>query len=245
MGETLDSPALLALGDQPAGPAAIIHEPAASWALTGGTRTFMMGQGLELGFGFYTVRVIAGRAKGARLIAKAPGVRPTASRVRSALFSALGPGVVEGSCVLDLYAGTGALGIEALSRGASFTCFVERERRQCGAIRASLKAARLDGHATVSCMNVMKFLQGAEDPFGLVIADPPYSEDAGGALAALVARDLVLPLGTVVLEHSSRVAPPAPVGLLLGSSRRYGDTALSFYTLASSQEHKKETQLKS
>lgn len=183
------------------------------------------------------MRVISGRAKGALLRASAPGVRPTSSRVRNALFSALGPGAICGLRVLDLYAGTGSLGMEALSRGADFARFVERNRRQCESIRESLEASKLSDQAGVSCMTVKRYLQRAEGPFDLVIADPPYSiGNAAEILAELVARGLVRVGGDVILEHSSRNPVPQPAGLLLSSSRRYGDTALSFYSPTSGTE---------
>ena len=183
------------------------------------------------------MRVISGRAKGAILRASAPGVRPTSSRVRNALFSALGPGAICGLRVLDLYAGTGSIGIEALSRGADFARFVERNRRQCESIRESLEASRFSDQAGVSCMTVKKYLQSAEGPFDLVIADPPYSaSNAAEILAELVTRGLVRSGADIILEHSSRDSAPQPSGLLLSSSRRYGDTTLSFYSPSSDTE---------
>ena len=176
------------------------------------------------------MRVIAGRVKGARLEAKAPGVRPTSSRVRSALFSALGTETLEGARVLDLYSGTGALGIEGLSRGAAFARFVERDRRQCAAIRNALRAAGLYERAAVSCATVMKYLRATDETFDLAIADPPYAAtEAAGALGVLAERGLVRAGGRVVLEHAFRAAAPEAPGLQLLTSRRYGDTALSFY----------------
>lgn len=176
------------------------------------------------------MRVIAGRVKGARLEAKAPGVRPTSARVRSALFSALGPERLEGARVLDLYAGAGALGIEALSRGAAFARFVERDRRQCAAIRKTLHAAGLQDQAAVSCATVMKYLQATDETFDLAIADPPYAAaEADEALSAIASGGLVRTGGRIVFEHAARTAAPEPPGLALLSNRRYGDTALSFY----------------
>lgn len=176
------------------------------------------------------MRVIAGRVKGVRLEAKAPGVRPTSARVRSALFSALGTERLEGARVLDLYAGAGTMGVEALSRGAAFARFVERDRRQCAAIRKALRAAGLHEQAAVSCATVMKYLEATDESFDLAIADPPYAAtEAAGALGVLAERGLVRAGGRVVLEHAFRAAAPEPPGLLLLASRRYGDTAVSFY----------------
>ena len=176
------------------------------------------------------MRVIAGRVKGTRLEAKVPGVRPTSARVRSALFSALGPERLEGARVLDLYAGAGALGIEALSRGAAFARFVERDRRQCAAIRKTLRAAGLQDQAAVSCATVMKYLQATDETFDLAIADPPYAAtETDEALGAIAFGGIVRTGGRIVLEHAARAAAPEPEGLELLASRRYGDTALAFY----------------
>ena len=91
--------------------------------------------------------------------------------------------------MLDLYAGAGAMGIEALRRGAAFARFVERDRRQCAAIRKALRAAGLQDQAAVSCATVMKYLQVTEETFDLAIADPPYAAaEADGALRAIAAR---------------------------------------------------------
>ena len=176
------------------------------------------------------MRVIAGRVKGARLEAKAPGVRPTSARVRSALFSALGPERLEGARVLDLYAGAGTMGIEALSRGAAFARFVERDRRQCAAIRKTLRAAELQDQAAVSCATVMKYLQATDETFDLAIADPPYAAtETDEALGAIASGGIVRTGGRIVLEHAARAAAPEPEGLELLANRRYGDTALAFY----------------
>ena len=179
------------------------------------------------------MRVIAGRFGGRRL-ADAPGVgvRPTADRVREALFSALGD--LEGARVLDLYAGTGALGIEALSRGASAAVFVERSRAALAVLRRNLDELDLNvrsGPARVirgDACAVLRRLGRAGERFDLVLLDPPYaSGEAPPALAGLVEGGLLAPDAEVVLEASRR-HPVTPVaGLVLRDQRRYGDTLIA------------------
>jgi 16S rRNA (guanine966-N2)-methyltransferase len=179
------------------------------------------------------MRVIAGEAKGRRLTGiRSSAIRPTSDRVREALFSALGD-VVPGARVLDLYAGSGALGIEALSRGAATAVFVDSDREAVDAIRANLALTRMDDRATVVRSAVGGFLAaGRHGPFDLVLIDPPYVQGAPvGDLQALVAGGL---LGAgpdrawVVLETRGPDAPPPVEGLELVSLRRYGDTTLVF-----------------
>jgi len=199
------------------------------------------------------VRVIAGTAKGRRLRA-APGMRPTADAVKEALFSTLGPHVA-GSRVLDLYAGSGALGIEALSRGAEAATFVERDRRAASAIRANLEATGLAGQALVVEAPVERFLASAPPdaaPFDLVLADPPYAEDPAGVLSLLSGSTMLAPDVLVALEvgaaslplQAGTGRPPEaaaggqPVGaaaarargrdLTVRTVRRYGDSAIVY-----------------
>ena len=175
------------------------------------------------------MRIVAGAAKGRRLTAP-PGadVRPTADRVKEALFSSL-QGVVPGARVLDLYAGSGSLGLEALSRGASSVTFVERHGRTLEALRRNVAAVGLPG-ATVVPGDVHAVLAGGPPgaPFDLVLVDPPYREPAASlerVLAALVAH--LAPGAVVVVERAARDgAPRWPDDLLPEGARRYGDTAL-------------------
>lgn len=134
--------------------------------------------------------------------------------------------------VLDMYAGTGALGIEALSRGAASVDFVERDRRQCKMIRDNLAAARLRERTQVYCMSAHKALSTVTGPYDLVLLDPPYeAEGVEELLAALAASELLSARATIVLEHAWRNdVIDAPPGLVLQQTRRYGDTALTFYT---------------
>lgn len=177
------------------------------------------------------MRVIAGTLGGRRLVApRGLATRPTTDRVREALFSALAS--ISGARVLDLYSGTGALGIEALSRGAASAVFVESARPAVAALRANLTALGLGGGAarvlTEPVARAAARLVAAGEPFDLVLADPPY-DDVDEALAVLEALVPVLSPGArVVLEHAAR-RPPRPSAVLeVVRTRAYGDTALAF-----------------
>jgi 16S rRNA (guanine(966)-N(2))-methyltransferase RsmD len=183
------------------------------------------------------VRVIAGRFGGRTLVAPAgAATRPTADRVREALFSVLAD--VEGDAVLDLYAGTGALGIEALSRGASHATFVENGRGALKALRQNIHALALGDVTTVLPIAVERALRAPpwQQGFDLVFLDPPYAVVRGGrftvSLTKAVDRGLtssLRPGGRVILEHTSAETAPPVSGVTLEETRVYGDTALSFY----------------
>ena len=173
--------------------------------------------------------MIAGEFRSRRLIGPPPGVRPTSDRVREAIFSSLGS--VDGKSVLDLYAGTGALGIEALSRGASRVVFVDISRRSISVIRTNLEALGLvdrsslvqgDAEAFVKCT-----LDGRE-PFDLVFLDPPYgSEGLDRVLCGLSEATLLDSKAQVVVETSSRDTRGDIAGLRMRSERDYGDTRIT------------------
>lgn len=175
------------------------------------------------------MRVIAGELRGRRFRAP-PGdlTRPTSDRVRESLFNLLGP-LASGVRVLDLYAGSGALGIEALSRGASHATFVERARSAVVALRGNLKDLGLARRATVIPREALVGLAAAAGPFDHIFADPPY--DAGDAAEIVMRASRALaPGGVLSLEHaSSDPAPEPPEGLALWKSRRYGGTCVSLY----------------
>jgi 16S rRNA (guanine966-N2)-methyltransferase len=179
------------------------------------------------------LRVIGGSAKGRRLrLPKGAGTRPTSDKVREALFNILASlGGVEGARVLDLYAGSGALGIEALSRGAAWADFVERDRAACQVVRHNLTVTDLASRAGVHCLPAERAPGRLTGPYGLVLADPPYTDPQAAAVLDHVARsDLVEPGTVLVYEHAARSAPPealGPFGRVL--TRRHGDTALSIY----------------
>jgi 16S rRNA (guanine966-N2)-methyltransferase len=176
------------------------------------------------------MRVTGGRLGGRRLVAPPAGVRPTADRVREALFARLSD--LDGVCVLDLYAGTGALGIEALSRGAERAVFVERSNASLSALRRNLRTLELDAYARVvrgDVRGALRRLAGEGLRFDLVLADPPYDDPSVAApLALLVSGRLLAPGATVVVERSRRHPLPAVEGLVSLGSRRYGDTELEW-----------------
>ncbi len=187
-----------------------------------------------------SLRVIAGEAKGQRLQSP-PGkrVRPTSGRVRGAIFSMLRSQAPSTARVLDLYAGSGALGIEALSRGAEQADFVEQDRRQCLVIRQNLTAAGLAGQGRVFCGRVHRILPRLEGTYDVVFLDPPYGDPALlGTLAQLGCSELVGERTIVVVEHSARQAMDQTCGgLRLVRELRHGDTAVSVYS-RNSQEDK-------
>jgi 16S rRNA (guanine966-N2)-methyltransferase len=182
--------------------------------------------------------VIAGTARGRRLVAP-PGdhVRPTKDIAREAVFSALvARGAVEDAAVLDLYAGTGALAIEALSRGAASATIVERDAAALTAIRTNLGVLPEDAAvtATVVGRDVTRYLGGtssAGGPFDLVFVDPPYDtadEDVTAVLAALTVPGRLAPGAIVSVERPHRHRVVAPPGLQTGWERTFGDTLLTF-----------------
>jgi len=178
------------------------------------------------------MRVIAGRAKGHRLAGPpSRATRPTSDLVRGAIFSALDSMGADLSRSLDLYAGSGALGIEALSRGAQRCDFVEKDARACASIRHNLAKTGFEGQGEVLCLPVERALPRLEGPYTLVLADPPYAQEATSALEGLAAHGLV-EAGTTVLalEHSSREeAPERLAGLARVKTLRHGDSAVSLY----------------
>jgi 16S rRNA (guanine966-N2)-methyltransferase len=179
------------------------------------------------------MRIIAGVFKGRRLAPVQGRIRPTAAKVREAVFSILGS-AVDGVRVLDLFAGTGALGIEALSRGAAAAVFVEDHPESLKVLRRNLEALGLSGRTTVWPLPVtaaVKKLAGRGERFGLAFLDPPYGGgDAVAALSALAALNLLTPGARVVVEHSRRESLPEVCGALTRlTMRRYGDTQVAFY----------------
>ena len=179
------------------------------------------------------MRVVAGKAKGSRLRgATSAAVRPTTERVRAAIFNILQPQTYEGQWVLDLYAGTGSLGIEALSRGAKWADFVEQDRRQCAVIQSNLNATGFRDFSSVRCNSVESSLARLTGPYQLVLLDPPYRlQTLGDVLDAIASTPgLVDSGGMVVAGHSKRSNLHEAYGSLrITSQRRYGDNAVDFY----------------
>jgi 16S rRNA (guanine966-N2)-methyltransferase len=182
-------------------------------------------------------RVIAGSARGIRLRGPGPGTRPLGDRVKQTLFAILEPDL-PGAHILDLFAGSGAGGIEALSRGAATVVFVDRDPGAVAVIGANLQAAGLDdpARAMIVRRDAATFLAtptGDWAPFDIVLVDPPYAETdlrdrvlgmLGSSTAPLAAD------ARLVVKHFWRDQPPGEVGLLASErSRRFGETALTFY----------------
>jgi 16S rRNA (guanine(966)-N(2))-methyltransferase RsmD len=164
--------------------------------------------------------------------------RPTSDRVREALFGILtSAGAIESSRVLDLYAGTGALGLEALSRGAARATFVESAREALGVLRANIASLGVGGQSDVVAADLASARGRTavvdRGPFDLVLADPPWAMvdtgDVTDLLASLASSGTFAEGATVVLEHSSRTPHPAIDGICHVQDRRYGDTTLAFY----------------
>jgi 16S rRNA (guanine966-N2)-methyltransferase len=185
------------------------------------------------------MRVVAGRVKGHHLrMPRGAETRPTSDKVREAIFAILAE-VVEERRVLDLFAGTGAMGIEALSRGAAYCLFVERRAPACAVIRANLEHTRLTGESRVLCLPVERALAMLDEPFGLILLDPPYQyPDLHGIMAMLGEARVIQDDSVVVFEHSPRFSLAERYGrLALQRQKVYGDTAVSL--LAVREEHNK------
>jgi 16S rRNA (guanine966-N2)-methyltransferase len=182
------------------------------------------------------VRVIAGSARGRQL--KGPparrreGVRPSSDLVRGALFDSLAALGADFRRVLDLYAGTGALGIEALSRGAASCDFVEKDPKMASVVRENLAATGFSELGRVLPMSVERAKERLSGTYTLVLADPPYADDfAVTLLRELAVAGLIdAESGTIALEHSARTEPPSRIGLFgLQRSLRHGDSSVSIY----------------
>jgi 16S rRNA (guanine966-N2)-methyltransferase len=188
-------------------------------------------------------RVIAGTARGLRLRAPGEGTRPLADRVKQTLFAILEPDL-DGANVLDLFAGSGAGGIEALSRGAAAATFVERDQAAAAVISANLAATHLADRGRVIRADAIGYLRGraaADGPFDVVLVDPPYADTGlmDEALACLGNSEPLLLTRAcwVVAKHFWRTPPAAAAGLLASvRTRRFGETALTFYRPAEEAE---------
>ncbi|MGH3900017.1 MAG: 16S rRNA (guanine(966)-N(2))-methyltransferase RsmD [Pseudonocardiaceae bacterium] len=179
------------------------------------------------------VRIVAGVAGGRRLAVPPHGTRPTSDRVREAVFSALQARLdLNGVRVLDLYAGSGALGLEALSRGAAHVRFVESDRRAAAVLRRNVEALGLPG-TQVTIGAVQAVLHGDPDePYDVVLADPPYALDEvtlAGVLSALAGGGWLARSALLVVERAAKApAPTWPDDVVVRTQRRYGDTAVYY-----------------
>ncbi len=176
------------------------------------------------------MRVIAGSARGVKLAAL-PGediTRPTIDRVKESMFSSV-QFFLEGADVLDLFAGSGQLGIEALSRGARRCVFIDQDAGACSVIRENLRAASLAGKASVSQTQAEHYLATARDPFDLVLMDPPYHHNTVANLLPLVER-VMKPGGVVLAETEYGAQLPEKCGRLICKKHyKYGKVALARY----------------
>ena len=183
------------------------------------------------------MRVISGNLKGRRLSSlKGQKLRPTSDRVKEAIFDIL-QDQIRGQKVLDLFAGTGALGIEALSRGAKWAVFVEESTRSLSALRRNLEECRLEDRAEVlgrEARAAIKILEARGDSFELIFLDPPYGKGlARRALETLSRSSIVTPHTLVVAEHSLSEKLDFIPSWQRVDERRYGSTQVSFFMKAS------------
>lgn len=181
------------------------------------------------------MRIVGGSLSG-RVIRAPPGAatRPTSEKVREAMFNILGNimGSLEGAHVLDLFAGSGGLGIEALSRGAAHATFVDAGKPALAAVRGNLRELGLDARALVvtgdAVAQAARLVPAA--PWRLVFVDPPYRSDLATRAVLAVPADRLAPGAVIVIEHDRHNAPPDALGSLLRTDqRRYGDTMVSFF----------------
>jgi 16S rRNA (guanine966-N2)-methyltransferase len=183
-----------------------------------------------------SMRVIAGTNRGRRLYTpRARHLRPTSDRVREALFSILGNRLTK-SRMLDLYAGTGAVGIEALSRGAAHVTSVESDREALELLRLNMQICQIGDKITTRAQAVQRFLRTPDHwngPYDIVFADPPYveAEECASLLSEPQSKDLFNADSWLVIEHATRTTLPLSIGRTQFLRRyRYGDTTLSVYS---------------
>ena len=176
------------------------------------------------------MRVITGSARGRVLLPVAGmDVRPTTDKVKEAVFSAI-QFEVEGARVLDLFCGSGQMGIEALSRGAQSCVFVDSSRASQDVTKKNLTTTGLMKQARVAAMDYQMFLKSSKDTFDLVFLDPPYrmQEAYGNAMAQMQQRNLLAPDARIVAEMAAGASVPLPSGFCTLDERKYGDTKLVF-----------------
>ena len=195
------------------------------------------------------MRVAGGNAKGRRLKgAVSPGTRATTERVRAAIFNILDPEQYQGGRVLDLYAGSGSLGIEALSHGAGWADFVEWDRRQSAVITRNLESTGFNSQGHVYCLDVLQALLTLPGRYDLVLLDPPYKMGGLDSLLEKIASQpgLIVDDGVVIAGHSKREDLKKAYGTLrLTSHRQYGDNVVDFFVYEQDSDKSKlpETQM--
>ncbi len=184
------------------------------------------------------MRVITGEAKGRRLKGPpGPQTRPMADKIKEAVFSALEALGVDAARVLDLYAGTGAVGIEALSRGADWADFVDAQAAACAVVRENLAHTKLASRAEVHNSPVNAFLRRRAKPYDLIFVDPPYADpDILVTLEKIAASSLVQPGSVVVLGHSPQVDIPECIGTLtMLRDRCHGGSCFSIFEIVAAE----------
>ena len=184
---------------------------------------------------FSSIRIVAGSLKGRKIpTLQGQGIRPTSLRAREALFSILGS-VIQGACVADLFAGSGAIGLEALSRGAKKAVFVEQNLEAGQTLEKTLAQFKVKSQSQVFIQDVTLAIQNSYligwRPFDVLYIDPPYQcEQSQQLLTQIEEADLVANNGQVIYEHFSKRTPPSAIGRwALTRTAKYGDTGLSFY----------------
>jgi len=178
------------------------------------------------------MRVIAGKAKGHQLkVPKGTATRPATDLVRGAILSILETKVSDWSLVLDLFSGSGALGIEALSRDAGWVDFVDRNPRCCDIIRQNLEKTKLAERTHVYCCSVVKAISFLDKEYNIIIMDPPYSDSSIGNLIARLATSKLVGINSVlVVTHSPHLHLDSNYASLhLTKERRHGDSIISLY----------------
>lgn len=178
------------------------------------------------------MRVIAGKAKGHQLkVPKTDVVRPATDLVRGAIFSILESMATDWAKVADFYSGSGAMGIEALSRGAEWVDFVDRQRLCCDIIRQNLSKTKLEEKAHVYCCGVTKAISFLEGEYGIIIMDPPYANKAiGDVIMQLADSELVGDKTVVIVTHSSRFILESSYSTLsMIKEHRHGDSCIAIY----------------
>lgn len=176
-------------------------------------------------------RIVAGTARGRTLKVPSQGTRPTSAKVREALFSKLEHwNLIGGAAILDLFAGSGALGLEALSRGAASAVFVDQSRQAIQAVKANANALGLWDRASISAKDASQYTRSTAESFDLIFVDPPYAFSEEGLLSLLEGLAGKLRSGgMIVVERDARSPQPGlPEGLILEDHREWGDTAAWF-----------------
>lgn len=185
------------------------------------------------------MRIIAGEMRSRKL--KAPegmDTRPTADRVKEALFSIL-QGRLYGARVLDLYGGSGALALEALSRGAASAVIADQSPKACQVIQENIDSLDVGKRAQLLRMKdtqALKALHGRRDTFDLIFLDPPYRMDTESVCGQILESQLLKPEGMLVIEHSREKHPAPPAPYRLKDRREYGAAGLSFYAIGETEE---------